>query len=87
MPPKTTLKTLVEGRIVDRHPDTTFTVELESGARVRTFLSGPTMKYYIWLRNNDKVRVEISPDNPTVGKVVRVYKRSNAGVDKPSASG
>ncbi len=70
-------KILVEGRVVEALPSTQFLVELENGHQVLAYLSGKMRKYYIRILLGDRVRVELSPYDPTRGRIVYRYRRSS----------
>ncbi len=72
-------KILVEGRVVEALPNTQFTVELDNGHRVLAYLSGKMRRYYIRILLGDRVRVELSPYDPTRGRIVYRYRRSPGG--------
>lgn len=69
----------VEGTVVEALPNTQFRVELENGHTILAYLSGKIRKYYIRVLLGDKVRVEISPYDPTRGRIVYRYKESSGG--------
>ena len=60
----------VEGRVIEALPSTQFMVELENGHRILAYLSGKMRKYYIRILLGDRVRVELSPYDPTRGRIV-----------------
>ncbi len=63
-------KLVLEGRVVEALPNTTFRVELENGHRVLAYLSGKMRKHYIRVLLGDNVRVELSPYDLTRGRIV-----------------
>lgn len=71
----------VEGRVTEALPSTQFTVELENGHKVLAYLSGKMRRYYIRILLGDRVRVELSPYDPTRGRIVYRYKK------RPPSSG
>lgn len=54
-------KLILEGKIIEALPNTTFRVELENGHAVLAYLSGKMRKHYIRVLLGDTVRVELSP--------------------------
>lgn len=71
-------KILVEGRVVEALPSTQFMVELDNGHRVLAYLSGKMRKYYIRILLGDRVRVELSPYDPTRGRIVYRYRKQRS---------
>ena len=54
-------KLILEGKIIEALPNTTFRVELENGHAVLAYLSGKMRRYYIRILLGDRVKVEMSP--------------------------
>ncbi len=67
----------VEGTVVEALPNTQFRVELENGHTILAYLSGKIRKYYIRVLLGDRVRVEMSPYDPSKGRIVYRYKDSS----------
>jgi translation initiation factor IF-1 len=65
----------VEGRVIEALPSTQFMVELDNGHQVLAYLSGKMRKYYIRILLGDRVRLELSPYDPTRGRIVYRYKK------------
>lgn len=65
----------VEGRVIEALPNTQFTVELDNGHQVLAYLSGKMRKYYIRILLGDRVRLELTPYDPTRGRIVYRYKK------------
>jgi translation initiation factor IF-1 len=63
-------KLIIEGKITEALPNTTFRVELENGHQVLAYLSGKMRKHYIRVLLGDAVRVELSPYDLTRGRIV-----------------
>lgn len=63
-------KLVLEGKVVEALPNTTFRVELENGHEVLAYLSGKMRKHYIRVLLGDAVRVELSPYDLTRGRIV-----------------
>jgi translation initiation factor IF-1 len=68
----------VEGRVIEALPSTQFLVELDNGHQVLAYLSGKMRKYYIRILLGDRVRLEISPYDPTRGRIVYRYKKQSS---------
>jgi translation initiation factor IF-1 len=67
-------KLVLDGKIVEALPNTSFKVELENGHEVLAYLSGKMRKYYIRVLLGDRVRVELSPYDLDRGRIVYRYK-------------
>ncbi|NPA30597.1 MAG: translation initiation factor IF-1 [Chloroflexi bacterium] len=65
----------MEGTVVEALPDTQFRVRLDNGHEILAYLSGRMRKHYIRILLGDRVKVEISPYDPTRGRIVYRYKR------------
>lgn len=72
---KTEEKIELEGKVVEALPGTQFKVELDNGHEVTAYLSGKMRKYYIRILLGDRVRVEMSPYDLTLGRIVYRYKK------------
>lgn len=73
----------VEGRVIEALPSTQFMVELDNGHKVLAYLSGRMRKYYIRILLGDRVRLELTPYDPTRGRIVYRYKKQRPSVEKP----
>lgn len=69
-------KLVLDGKIVEALPNTSFKVELENGHTILAYLSGKMRKYYIRVLLGDKVRVELSPYDLDRGRIIYRYKNS-----------
>ena len=67
-------KLVLDGKIVEALPNTSFRVELENGHTVLAYLSGKMRKFYIRVLLGDKVRVELSPYDLERGRIIYRYK-------------
>jgi translation initiation factor IF-1 len=67
----------VEGTVIEALPSTQFRVRLDTGHEVLAYLSGKMRKYYIRILLGDRVRLELSPYDPTRGRIVYRFKRSD----------
>lgn len=59
-----------EGIILEALPNTTFTVELDSGHKLLAYVSGKMRMNYIRILPGDRVVLEITPYDPTRGRIV-----------------
>ncbi|MER2598981.1 MAG: translation initiation factor IF-1 [Caldilineales bacterium] len=71
-------KLILEGKIIEALPNTTFRVELENGYQVLAYLSGKMRKHYIRVLLGDAVRVELSPYDLTRGRIVYRHRVAQA---------
>ena len=62
-------KLILEGKITEALPNTTFRVELENGHQVLAYLSGKMRKHYIRILTGDKVKVEMTPYDLSKGRI------------------
>jgi translation initiation factor IF-1 len=67
MPKKDAIE--VEGTIVEVQPNAVFRVELTSGHRVLAHISGKMRINFIRILPGDRVKVELSPYDPTRGRI------------------
>jgi translation initiation factor IF-1 len=68
-------KLVLDGKIVEALPNTSFKVELENGHTVLAYLSGKMRKFYIRVLLGDRVKVELSPYDLERGRIVYRYKK------------
>lgn len=59
----------VKGRVIESLPNTEFKVELEDGRVINTHLSGKMRMHYIKILPGDEVTVNLSPYDPTKGRI------------------
>ncbi len=71
-------KLILEGKVVEALPNTTFRVKLDNDHEVLAYLSGRMRKYYIRVLLGDRVRVELSPYDLTKGRIVYRHKSPGA---------
>jgi translation initiation factor IF-1 len=64
----------VEGTVVEALPNTMFRVELANEHRVLAHVSGKMRMHFIKILPGDRVTLEISPYDPTKGRIVYRYK-------------
>ncbi len=70
-------KLILEGKVVEALPNTSFKVRLDNDHEVLAYLSGRMRKYYIRVLLGDRVRVELSPYDLTRGRIV--YRHRGPG--------
>ena len=75
MSDETQEKLVLDGKITEALPNTSFRVELENGHTVLAYLSGKMRKFYIRVLLGDKVRVELSPYDLDRGRIIYRYKK------------
>jgi translation initiation factor IF-1 len=68
-------KLVLDGKIVEALPNTSFRVELENGHTVLAYLSGKMRKFYIRVLLGDRVKVELSPYDLERGRIIYRYKK------------
>ena len=76
MATETQEKLVLDGKITEALPNTSFRVELENGHTILAYLSGKMRKFYIRVLLGDKVRVELSPYDLERGRIIYRYKGS-----------
>ncbi len=64
----------VEGTVLEPLPNAMFRVELENGHRVLAHISGKMRMHYIRILPGDKVTVELSPYDLSLGRITYRYK-------------
>jgi translation initiation factor IF-1 len=60
---------VLQGKVVDAHPNATFTVELDNGHKVLCSISGKIRINNIIVEINDKVTIEVSPYDLSRGRI------------------
>ncbi len=60
----------VEATVLEPLPNAMFRVELENQHKVLAHISGKMRKHFIRILPGDKVLVELSPYDPTRGRIV-----------------
>lgn len=60
----------VEATVVETLPNAMFRAELENGHLVLAHISGKMRKHFIRILPGDKVLIELSPYDPTRGRIV-----------------
>jgi len=64
----------VEGTVVEALPNTMFRVELANKHIVLAHVSGKMRMHFIKILPGDRVTLEVSPYDPTKGRIVYRYK-------------
>lgn len=64
----------VEGQVVEVLPNAMFRVELSTGQRVLTHISGKMRINFIRILPGDRVKVELSAYDPTRGRITYRYR-------------
>jgi translation initiation factor IF-1 len=64
-----------EGVVVKALPNAMFRVQLDSGPEVLAHISGKMRKYYIRILLGDRVLVELTPYDPTRGRILYRYRK------------
>ena len=64
----------VEGTVVELLPNAMFRVELQSGHRVLAHISGKMRIHFIRILPGDRVKVELSPYDPSRGRITYRYR-------------
>ncbi|MEN6473878.1 MAG: translation initiation factor IF-1 [Syntrophaceae bacterium] len=59
-----------EGTVIEPLPNAMFLVELKNGHKILAHISGKMRMHYIRILPGDKVQVEISPYDPSKGRIV-----------------
>ena len=59
----------MNGVVKETLPNTVFRVELENGHIITAHISGKMRKHYIRILTGDKVKVEMTPYDLTVGRI------------------
>lgn len=60
----------MEGKVLEKLPNTMFQVELDNGHQVLAHISGKLRMNYIRILPGDKVTVELSPYDLAKGRIV-----------------
>ena len=67
----------LEGKIIEKLPNTMFKVELENGHVILAHISGRMRKHYIRILPGDSVKVEVSPYDLNKGRITYRAKDSD----------
>lgn len=66
----------VAATVLELLPSATYRLELESRAQVLAHAAGADVKNFVRLRPGDRVRVILSPHDPTRGRIVELLQES-----------
>ena len=61
---------VIEGKVIEKLPNTMFRVELENGHVVLAHISGKLRMNYIKILPGDKVTIEMSPYDLSKGRII-----------------
>lgn len=75
-------KIKVEGTVIEALPGTKFRVMLDNDHEVMAYLSGKMRRYYIRILLGDRVTVELSPYDLTLGRITYRYNKRAAAQQK-----
>ena len=64
----------VQGTVMETLPNASFKVQLESGAEILANVSGKMRMRYIRILPGDVVEMEVSPYDPTRGRIIWRHK-------------
>ena len=64
----------VEGKVIEPLPNAMFRVELDNGHKILAHISGKMRMHYIRILPGDRVVVELSPYDLTLGRITYRYK-------------
>jgi translation initiation factor IF-1 len=66
----------MQGKVVDKHPGSLFTVQLDSAAQhtILATIAGRLRKNHIRILTGDRVQVEISPYDLTRGRITYRFR-------------
>ena len=60
----------IEGRVIESLPNGTWCAELENGHRLTAFVTGKAKKNFTGLRAGDKVKMQLTPYDLSVGRIL-----------------
>jgi translation initiation factor IF-1 len=60
----------VEGRVIESLPNGTYHAELKNGHRLTAFVAGKTKKNFAGLQSGDKVKLQLTPYDLSVGRIL-----------------
>ncbi|MBU2595245.1 translation initiation factor IF-1 [Patescibacteria group bacterium] len=64
-------KIVLQGKVIEALPSTSFKVKLETGHEILAHLSGKMRMHYIKIVTGDAVEVEFSPYNLSRGRIIK----------------
>jgi len=60
----------VEGRVIEALPNGTYRAELSNGHRLTAFVAGRQKKNFAGLKAGDKVKLQLTPYDLSVGRIL-----------------
>jgi translation initiation factor IF-1 len=60
----------VEGSVIESLPNGTYCAELKNGHRLTAFVSGRAKKNFAGLKTGDKVKLQLTPYDLSVGRIL-----------------
>jgi len=60
----------VEGRVMEAHANGTYRVELSNGHRLTAFVAGRAERNITGIKPGDKVKLQLTPYDLSVGRIV-----------------
>jgi len=60
----------VEGRVIEPLPNGTYRAELANGHRLTAFVAGRTKKNFAGLKTGDRVKLQLTPYDLSVGRIL-----------------
>jgi len=60
----------VDGRVIEVLPNGTWRVELKNGHRLTAFVAGKAKKNFAGLKSGDKVKLQLTPYDLSVGRIL-----------------
>ena len=60
----------LEGRVIEGLPNGTYRAELKNGHRLTAFVAGKTKKNFAGLKAGDKVKLQMTPYDLSVGRIL-----------------
>jgi translation initiation factor IF-1 len=64
----------VEGRVMEVLPNGVYRAELENGHRLTAFVAGKTKTNFAELKSGDKVKLQLTPYDLSVGRILTETK-------------
>ena len=65
----------VEGSVIEALPNGTYRAELQNGHRLTAFVTGKAKKDFAGLQSGDKVKLQLTPYDLSVGRILVETKR------------
>ena len=69
----------VEATVVELLPNATIRLKLDNERRVLAHPAGAAVKNFVRVRPGDRVRVALSPHDPTRGRIVKLLTKESLG--------